>query len=119
MYIWLIIFISAIWVLFDAKNIGVKKGLVTGMGNMGPWAWAIVTAFLWIIGFPMYLYYRGKFKLAVAARTNAETSEDRSARTIVIGGGSLDDLEKLGELRQKNLITDIEFETKKKQILGI
>lgn len=66
MYIWLIVIASAFWVLIDAKNIGVRKGLVLGMGNMGPWSWFFVTLFLWIIGFPMYLVYRGKFKLAIA-----------------------------------------------------
>jgi hypothetical protein len=57
---------AAIWVLIDAKKIGVKKGLVTGMGNIGPWGWFFVTLLLWIVGFPMYLCYRGKFKRAVA-----------------------------------------------------
>lgn len=69
MFMWIVIIVSAIWVLVDAKNIGVKKGLITGMGNMGPWGWFLATLFLWIVGFPMYLYYRGKYKLAVTNST--------------------------------------------------
>lgn len=65
MLIWLVVLVSAIWVLIDAKNIGVKKGLVSGMANIGPWGWFFVTLGIWIIGFPMYLYYRDKFKIAV------------------------------------------------------
>jgi len=76
MYMWLIVIGSAIWVLIDAKTIGVKKGLVPGMGNMGPWSWFFVSLLLWIIGFPMYLYYRGKFKLAVAATVDAGSASD-------------------------------------------
>jgi hypothetical protein len=72
MWMWLIVVASAIWVVIDAKNIGVKKGLVTGLGNIGPWGWFFVTLLLWIIGFPMYLYYRGKFKLAVAGASNSD-----------------------------------------------
>jgi len=70
---WLIVLGSAIWVLFDAKNIGVKKGLIPGMGNTGPWSWFFATLLLWIVGFPMYLYYRRKFKLAVANSARAST----------------------------------------------
>jgi hypothetical protein len=66
MVMWLIVIGTAIWVLIDAKKLGVRKGLVTGVGNMGPWAWFFVTLLLWIIGFPAYLYYRGQFKRAIA-----------------------------------------------------
>ena len=58
----LVILGTSIWVFFDARAIGVKKGLVTGLGNMGPWGWFFVTLFLWIIGFPAYLAMRGKYK---------------------------------------------------------
>ena len=58
----LVILGTSIWVFFDARTIGVKKGLVTGLGNMGPWGWFFVTLLLWIIGFPAYLAMRGKYK---------------------------------------------------------
>jgi hypothetical protein len=58
----LVILGTSIWVFFDARAIGVKKGLVKGVVVMGPWGWFFVTLFLWIIGFPAYLAMRGKYK---------------------------------------------------------
>jgi hypothetical protein len=58
----LVILGTSIWVFFDARSIGVKKGMVKGLANMGPWGWFFVTLFLWIIGFPAYLAMRGKYK---------------------------------------------------------
>jgi len=118
MYFWLFIIATAIWVLFDAKSIGVRKGLIDGMGNMGPWSWAIVTLLLWIVGFPMYLYCRGKFKAAIAAE-KGDAIPSTSHSLVQSTSGSIDDLEKLGLLKEKNLITEAEFNAKKKQILGI
>jgi hypothetical protein len=37
--IFLVIIGSSIWVLIDAKSIGVKKGQIGGLGNLGPWGW--------------------------------------------------------------------------------
>lgn len=64
--IFLIILGTSIWVLYDTKKIGVRKGLVKGIGNMGPWGWFFSTLGLFFISFPVYLYYRDKFKIAVA-----------------------------------------------------
>ena len=58
----LVILGTSIWVLFDVRSIGVKKGMVKGLGDMGPWGWFFVTLFLWIVGFPAYLAIRGKYK---------------------------------------------------------
>jgi hypothetical protein len=117
---WIIILVSAIWVLFDAKNIGVKMGLIPGMGNIGPWGWFFVTLLLWIVGFPMYLYYRGKFKLAVAGESSAVSVPiSGSAKSNRSESMAIEDLEKLASLKEKGLITEGEFEAKKKQLLGL
>ena len=110
----LIVIASALWVIIDAKSIGVKKGLVTGIGNMGAWGWFSSCLLLWIIGFPMYLYYRGKFKTAIATiasrnKVNTETPMNHS----------LNDLEQLATLKGKGIITELEFQAKMKQILGV
>lgn len=48
---------SAIWVCLDAtKKIG-KIEAAGGMFNVSAGAWAAVTLFLWIIGFPAYLIF--------------------------------------------------------------
>ncbi len=110
---------TAICVLVDAKNIGVKRGLVSGLGNTGPWAWFFAVLLFWIVGFPAYLYYRGKFKLAVAAAS--VTVNDLPIKGV--GGQSegwaIKDLERLASLKERGFITDSEFEDRKKQILGL
>ena len=59
-----IIFLSAMWVLRDAKHIGLEKGRFNGLGNMGPWGWCLACLFLWIIAFPFYLFKRREFLLS-------------------------------------------------------
>ena len=60
--IFLFIIGTSIWVLFDAKSIGVKKGQIKGVANIGPWGWFFSCLLLWIVGFPLYLANRNKFK---------------------------------------------------------
>jgi len=62
MLIVLIVIVTSIWVFFDAKKIGVKKGQMKGVCNMGPGGWLIVCLLLWIIGFPLYLIKRPELK---------------------------------------------------------
>lgn len=58
----LIVLATSLWVLIDATSIGVKKGQIEGLGNMGPWGWFFACLGLWIIAFPMYLAKRGELK---------------------------------------------------------
>lgn len=53
---------SSIWVLFDATTIGVKKGQIHGLGNLGPWGWFFACLLVWIISFPLYLAKRSELK---------------------------------------------------------
>jgi len=55
----LVIIGSALWVYADAKYIGVRKGIVSGLGDMSPLGWLIATVGIWIVAFPTYLYFRG------------------------------------------------------------
>jgi len=57
-----IVIVTSVWVLIDAKNIGVKKGQITGLLNLGPWGWFICSLLLWIISFPCYLIKRIQYK---------------------------------------------------------
>ena len=59
---WLIIIGTSVWVFQDATSIGVKKGQITGLGDMGPTGWFVVCVLLWIVAFPMYLAKRAEFK---------------------------------------------------------
>lgn len=102
-----LIVVTAIWVLIDAKSIGVKKGLISGMGNMGPWAWFFGCLGLWILAFPLYLAKRGAFKRALSHSSQP-----------AIGPSSIDQLERLAQLKDKGAITTEEFEAQKKQLLA-
>jgi len=103
--IWLIVLGTSIWVLVDAKSIGVKKGQIKGVGNMGPWAWFFVCLLLWVIGFPFYLVKRGEFK-----RVNSGYSNSMS-------NYSIGQLEKLMEMKEKGILTEEEFTEKKQEFL--
>jgi hypothetical protein len=104
--IYLIVIGTSIWVVVDAKTIGVKKGQIKGMGNMGPWAWFIVCLFLWIVGFPFYLAKRGEFKRVNSGQSNS-VSDD-----------SLSQIEKLAEMKEKGILTAEEFDGKKRELLS-
>lgn len=53
---------TSIWVLIDSKTIGVKRGQIQGIGNLGPWGWFFACLILWIVVFPFYLVKRSEFK---------------------------------------------------------
>jgi hypothetical protein len=58
----LIVIGTTIWVFIDTKKIGVQKGQIKGILNMGRTGWTLATLFLWIIAFPCYLAKRGEYK---------------------------------------------------------
>ena len=73
----LLVLLSSIWVFFDAKKIGARKGLVKGLADLGPGGWLVACLLLWIVSFPVYLISRGKIR--AAAMQNA--SEGAPAKT--------------------------------------
>lgn len=73
----IVVVITSFWVLIDAKSIGVRKGLISGMGNMGPWTWFIGCLGLWILAFPLYLAKRGAFKQALAQTAQPSANSSR------------------------------------------
>jgi ribosomal protein S27AE len=56
--IFLIVLGTSVWVLIDAKKIGVKAGPVSGLVSEGPAGWFFSCLLLWIIAFPYYLTVR-------------------------------------------------------------
>ncbi len=58
----LIVIETSLWVVVDAKQIGVKKGqLGGGFFDRGRWEWFFLCLLLWIIGFPSYLLKRAEY----------------------------------------------------------
>lgn len=105
----LVVLGSSVWVLIDAKRIGVRKGLVDGIANIGPWGWFFGCILLWIVVFPLYLIKRDTLKKAAASGTTKGVSGT---------GDKLAQLEKLAELKAKGVLTDAEFAMKKKELLS-
>lgn len=57
-----VVIITSVWVLLDAKSIGVEKGQLKGFFDLGPWGWFFACVLLWIVGFPAYLINREELK---------------------------------------------------------
>ena len=104
-FIYLVVIGTSIWVLIDAKSIGVKKGQIKGFFNMGPWGWFFVCLLIWIIGFPVYLAKRNEFK------------KINSTEPSKLSGDSIAQLEKLAEMKSKGILTEDEFNRKKQELL--
>lgn len=74
----------ALWVYWDAT--GNKIGKVPGAGglfNMSAGAWATVTMFLWIIGFPSYVIKRSA--MIEVAKSHAVDVKGRVFKAVVLG----------------------------------
>jgi hypothetical protein len=122
--LWIVVFGTSLWVYLDAKSIGARKGDLSGFFNLGPAGWFWVSLLLWIVGFPAYLAKRGQLKRVAAARSAEQPAGTfhaqpvRAASTAREPDQYLRELEKLGELRQKGILTEDEFAQKKKQLLA-
>ena len=103
----LIIIITSIWVIIDAKKIGVKKGQVKGLGNMGPWGWFFACWLLWIVAFPLYLSKRSEFK-------SVNTPDAKQIKPDAV-----EKLGKLAEMKEKGILTEDEFNSQKKALLNL
>jgi len=81
----LVIIVTSIWVAIDASNIGARKGLVKGLGDMGAAGWFFCCLLIWIVGFPVYLAKRSEIK-AAAAPSKHEASTPGGAGQVVQNG---------------------------------
>lgn len=57
----LVIVGTTVWVYADAKQIGVRPGMLSGTLDAGPVGWAVACLLLWIVFFPLYLATRPKY----------------------------------------------------------
>ncbi len=83
----LIVIGTSLWVLYDAKKIGVKKGQIKGLANMGPWGWFFATLLIWIVGFPLYITKRGEFKKVNSVFTRPSTMQTSVGMKVLKGFG--------------------------------
>ena len=142
--IWLVIIGTSIWLAVDSSNIGARKGLVKGSGNMGPAGWFFCCLLIWIIGFPVYLAKRSEIK-AAAASSNvsiptpvnaghvaqnsvasppgwypqiAQSQQRLVEDTASSVASKADELVKLDTLRQSGVLSEEEFAAEKSKLLG-
>jgi hypothetical protein len=109
---------TSIWVYVDAKNMGVKKGQLKGVCDMGPGGWFIACLLLWIAGFPMYLANRSELQ-----RINGKSGSPAVAPPVPGSQHESQDFEvqltKLARLKDSGVLSEEEFTAKKKAILGL
>jgi hypothetical protein len=104
----LLVFGTSLWVLADARTIGVEKGQIKGFFNMGPTGWFFSCLLCWIVAFPAYLVKRPEYKRVTAT---ARQSGRRHEVDLMAELGALADLLSQGHL------TEEEFQAKKKQLV--
>lgn len=104
--LYFVVIISSIWVFFDRRSIKVEKSHLKGFWGMGAFSWFISCLLLWIVAFPMYLIKRGHLK-NLAGNTQKASDSNK-----------LENLQKLGELKEKGVISDEEFEKEKAKLIS-
>ena len=104
----LLVFGTSVWVLADARTIGVEKGRIKGFFNMGPTGWFFSCLLCWIVAFPAYLVKRPEYKRVTAS---GQQSGHRHEVDLMAELGTLADLCSQG------LLTEGEFQAKKKQLV--
>ena len=58
----LLVLTMSLWVFSDARRIGVLKGQLKGLADLGAGGWFVVCLFLSIVAFPVYLMVRPRLK---------------------------------------------------------
>jgi hypothetical protein len=101
----LVVLPTVLWVLIDSSTLRVKKGkLGGGFFDMGVAGWFWSCLLLWIVAFPAYLAKRGEYKRLKEAGDAPTTT-------------ALGDLQTLGDLKDRGVLSAAEFEAKKAKIL--
>jgi hypothetical protein len=117
---------TSLWVFFDARRLGVKQGQMKHHGakswsDSPPSGWLAGCLILWTVFFPLYLIRRPEYK-----RINRPPQPHISPPLIpqpLVAAPSLSQdfdqqLRKLSKLKEDGVITEEEFEHKKKLILN-
>lgn len=88
------------------------------------WIFLIISLFsaiFWLLPIAFYLFQKNTVRTAISECLQRVKNEfdQSSVGNGQIKSSSIGDLEKLGTLKEKGLITEDEFEAKKKQLLGL
>ena len=116
------VLVSSIWVGFDAKKLGVRKGSLNGgFFDLGAGGWFIACLLIWIVAFPAYMMKRDTYKRLAANAQGGAAGASQSGAAAIQQASNVDALaqiEKLAQLKANGVITEEEFARKKEQQLG-
>jgi hypothetical protein len=113
LFFWIVLIVLVVWVILSI----LRSHDISAWAKVG---WLIVVIVLPFIGVFTYLIVRGAH-LAGEQVATANASQDEGSRRYerfeAQGKGSADELAKLGDLRDRGVITDAEFQERKAQLL--
>jgi hypothetical protein len=114
----LIVIGTSIWVALDAGAIGVRRGQIQGLADMGPGGWFAACLLIWIIAFPLYLSRRGQYRSinSVGASTD-HLAPHRIQATHAPTTDPIDQIRRLSELHDCGAVTDDEYNRSKDALL--
>jgi hypothetical protein len=118
----LIVLGTSIWVYFDAKKLGATatgKWYSKKFEQWGPADWMIGCLLLWIICFPIYLIKRPGLK----KRFQPPAVQSPPLQPAAVSSANSQDIDqqlrKLAKLKDDGIISQQDFEQKKRGLLGL
>jgi hypothetical protein len=107
---WFWLFISVVVDIFRSRD----------LSGWGKAAWALFAVIVPLLGVFVYLIARGSSMQdrSIQEMQERETASRRYIESVVGGGGTADELEKLQQLRQNGTIDDAEFQQLKAKVLA-
>jgi len=109
--VFVVVVVSSIWVGLDARSKRIPIDKKPYSLNNGALAWFLTCLLLWIFGFPYYLVKRSKAVSSASPSPSAGTTPGVDDPT--------EQLRKLSQLMKEGIITQEDFEKKKRQLLGL
>jgi len=106
---YLVVVASSLWVLRDARSLGITRRPGPGFFNMGPVSWFFSCLLLWGVAFPAYVVTRRRYKRAASATP--------PAARIAQDADLISQLAALADLHSQGVVTDEEFQAKKKVLV--
>lgn len=112
---WILVLGTAVWAAYDSTQIHVREYKTTMAAH--PLVLGIVIAILWIVFFPWYLTVRQRIKKGTQPRKAGSIAASAPPATspAALATG---ELERLADLRSRGVLTEEEFTSAKRRVLG-
>jgi hypothetical protein len=106
---YLVVLASSLWVLRDARSLRITRRTGQGFFTMGPVSWFLSCLLLWAVAFPAYIIMRRRYMRAASAATPpAGLPQEQDL---------ISQLAALADLHSQGVVTDEEFQAKKKVVV--